>query len=154
MQVAPISTCSRNNALILPGFHNSLSAQVAKHKAATGVQLVDVLDVHYYPQASGVTSGWAVFFSSALSVFYTWYVFSNEDLATGNLRLRSVKVMLYSSLHKFAIYNESNNINNYYHFLTSYNYHRPLMMVHTKMNLGSTNQSILFLDWSNGLQMR
>ena len=47
--------------------------QAAAHEAASGVRLIDYLDIHYYPQASGV----------ALS--------SNESAAVAARRLRSVK---------------------------------------------------------------
>lgn len=47
--------------------------QVRSHELATGVRLVDVIDVHYYPQGSNV----------ALS--------SDESAGTAALRLRSVK---------------------------------------------------------------
>jgi len=49
-----------------------LFEQVAQHKAATGVQVLDVLDVHFYPQATGVDSG-------------------SEDPATAALRFRSLQ---------------------------------------------------------------
>lgn len=55
-----------------------LFEQVARHKGATGVQVLDVLDVHFYPQAAGVDSG-------------------AEDPSTAALRFRSV----------MGLYNES-----------------------------------------------
>jgi len=55
------------------GWLDYYALQVANYKAAHGVQLVDYLDVHYYPQANGVT------LSSA------------EDAATAARRLASVK---------------------------------------------------------------
>lgn len=59
------------------GWLDWYAKQVADHRTATGVTLVDYLDVHYYPQASGVS------LSSA------------EDSATASRRLQSVK-SLYS----------------------------------------------------------
>jgi hypothetical protein len=50
-----------------------LLAQVAAYQAAHGVKLIDVLDVHYYPQGAGI----------ALS--------DDESAATSALRLRSLK---------------------------------------------------------------
>jgi len=48
--------------------------QIGKYKAATGVQLVDVIDVHYYPQEQGVTG-------------------NGDDPATGSLRLRVTRAL-------------------------------------------------------------
>ena len=58
--------------------------QVRAHEQATGTRLVDVLDVHFYPQANGV----------ALS--------NDESAGTAAVRLRSVKL-----LHDAAYRDES-----------------------------------------------
>lgn len=69
--------CSPNGADFLA--HGSVPLtqwylrQVRAHEVATGVRLVDVLDVHYYPQSNGV----------ALS--------DDESAATSALRLRSLR---------------------------------------------------------------
>jgi len=49
-------------------------SQIAKVKEATGVQVVDYIDIHYYPQESGVLS-------------------NNEDPSTGSLRLKVTRAL-------------------------------------------------------------
>jgi len=49
-------------------------SQIAKEKQSSGIQVVDYIDIHYYPQESGVTG-------------------NGEDPSTGSLRLRSTRAL-------------------------------------------------------------